>query len=177
LAENTNTRGTLPLIVEMQDTITRLAGNTTQYTLGDAISDHATAATVAGYLQLDTRARAGGVRFLDFTMHKTDPDVTTADFALLLFTTLPALTTFEDNVAAGFTAAELRECKGVVPFVTANWVGGTAMTGGNIQTVSKELCIVLPAGSSTVYGILIAQSAYTPADGEVFTFTAHAIVE
>lgn len=173
MAENLNKRVTLPRIIECQDTVTRVSGNTTQYTAGDAISDNATTPTTAGYFTLDfATVKGGSVMLTDFTLHKSDHDVTAATFWLFLFDALPVLTGFEDNVALGITDAEMKNVKGCVTFAAADWQNATL---GDIQTVSKTIGIVFADGSSTLYGVLVAGDTYTPADGEVFTLTVHAV--
>lgn len=169
MAENTTSIGRFPRTIEAQDSVTRPAGNTTQYAAGDAISDNATTPTAAGAFTLDLKHKVGGsILLTDFTLHKSDQDQTTADIAVLLFTTLPAFAGWEDNVASAITDAEMLECKGEVKFTAAGWVNvGT----GDVQTVSKSIGIVLPAATSIIYGIMIAQAGYTPGDAEVFTLT------
>lgn len=178
MTANANHVARLPSVWEAQDTVTRPAGNTTQYTAGDAISDNATTATAAGYFALDfkTGQLGGSILLTDLTLHKSDHDVTTADIGVLLFTVVPAFAGWEDNAALAITDAEMQDCKGVVSFTAAGWVN---VITGDIQTVAAAsgagIGIVFPAGSSTLYGIMVAIGAYTPADAEVFTLTAHAM--
>lgn len=174
MAANTVKGGRFPRTYEVQDSVTRPAGNTTQYAAGDAISDNATTATAAGYFALDFKTKGegyGGLMLTDFTLHKSDQDQTAAAFALLLFTTAPAFAGFEDNVALGITDAEMEECKGVVRFAAAGWAN---VALGDIQTVSQDIGIVMGANSTIIYGILVAQDTYTPGDAEKFTLTVHA---
>lgn len=176
MAAHTNAIARIPRIVEAQDSVTR-PNDTTAYQAGDAISDNATTATTAGYFALDLKIQAGGsVRITDITMHKSDHDVTNATFWLLLFTTAPAVAGWEDNAALDITDAEMLECKAAIPFAAANWinvVNGDVMT----YTPTQPIGIVCASGSSTIYGILVAGAAYTPAAQEVFTVTLHAIQE
>lgn len=176
MAATTTTTPRIPRIVEAQDSVTRPTGNTTQYAAGDAISDNATTATAAGYFALDLLATQGSVRITDLTLHKSDHDVTAATFWLLLFTTAPAFAGFEDNVALAITDAEMADCKAVVTFTAAGWAN---VVTGDVQTVvpNTPIGIVTAAGTSTIYGILVAGDTYTPADGEVFTLTVHASLD
>ena len=172
MAENTSTIGSTPRMIECQDSVTRPA-DTTQYAVGDAISDNATTATAAGAFTLNFQGRLGGaVTLTDFTLHKSDQDQTGADFFLLLFDALPAVAGWEDNAASAITDAEMKTCKGVVKFDADDWCNcGT----GDIQTVSKTIGIVCAADSTTTYGILIAGGTYTPASAEVLTLTVKAL--
>lgn len=172
MAANATKFGGFATILEAQDSVTRPAGNTTQYTAGDAISDNATTPTAAGYFALSFGAPAGsGLLLTDFTLHKSDHDVTTADISVLLFTTAPAFAGWEDNAALAITDAEMLECKGVVNFTSAGWVNTIL---GDVQTVQASLGVVLAYTGTVLYGIMVAVGAYTPADAEVFTLTAHA---
>jgi hypothetical protein len=172
MAANTTSVGAQPRPIEMQDSVTRPA-DTTQYADGDAISDNATTATAAGAFTLDTEmSLGGGVMFTDFTLHKSDHDETSADFDLLLFTTLPALTGWEDNGQLAITDTEMLECKGVVRFTSSDWTNAVT---GDIQTVQKTISVICAAADQNVYGILVAAGTYTPASGEIFTLTAHAL--
>ena len=174
MAANTNQVQRTPRVVEAQDSVTRPA-DTNAYTKADAISDHATTATTAGYFTLNLLTQNGGsARITDVTLHKSATNVTNATFWLLLFTTVPALAGITDNGACTITDAEMLECKGMVPFAAASWAEcGT----GDVQTVTlnSPIGIVCASGSSTIYGILIAGAAYTPASGEVFTVTVKAV--
>ncbi len=165
----------LKVIYEVQDSVTRPAGNTTQYTAGDAISDNATTPTAAGAFTFAFGTGNGrGVEFTDFTMHKSDADATTADFTLLIFDALPAFAGWEDNVASAITDAEMLNCKLTVNFVAAGW---KSVITGDVQTIYTRGCVVMAPTSSTLYGILIASAGYTPADAEVYTVTIHGVHE
>ncbi len=172
MAKNTTVCGEKPRVLEAQDSITR-PSDTTQYTAGDGISDATTTATAAGYFTLDFgNENGGGMTLVDFTLHKSDHDVTTATFWLLLFDTVPALTGFDDNAALAITDAEMLNCKGSVIFAAADWIN---VITGDIQTVWKTMGYVPLSTDNKLYGILVAGDAYTPASAEVFTLTAHAV--
>ncbi len=163
-----------PRTYEVQDTVTRPA-NADIYTAGDAISDNATTPTAAGYFALDFKTQAqgfGSVMLTDFTLHKSDHDVTAATIWLLLFTTAPAFAGWEDNAALAITDAEMLDCKGTVIFPAASWIN---VITGDIQTVNSTIGIVFPTASSILYGIMVAGDAYTPSSGEIFALTVHGI--
>jgi hypothetical protein len=174
MAAITTTTPRVPRVVEAQDSVTRPA-DTTQYAAGDAISDNATTPTAAGYFAFDVLATQGSVQITDITLHKSDHDVTTATFWLLLFTVAPAFAGWEDNAQLAITDAEMKDCKAVVTFTAAGWAN---VVTGDIQTYtpSTPIGIVTASGTSTIYGILVAGDTYTPASGEIFTATLHAVV-
>ena len=174
MAGNTTTIDRLPRVYECQDSVTR-PNDSTQYAAGDAISDNATTATAAGKFILDFQTKSGGfgsVLLTDFTLHKSDHDVTTATFWLLLFDASPAVAGWEDNAQLAITDAEMQNCKGVVTFAAADWAN---VVIGDVQTVSKTIGFVFPTASTTIYGILVAGDTYTPAASEIFTLTVKAI--
>lgn len=172
MAANTNSVGTTPRTVEAQDSVTR-PNDTTQYAVGDAISNNATTPTADGYFALDFGGRlGGGLTLTDFVLHKSDQDQTGADIWVLLFTTAPAFAGWEDNAAVAITDAEMKECKGLVKFDADDWANvGT----GDMQHVSKTIGIVPAADSRTIYGIMVAGGTYTPAANEAFTLTAKGV--
>jgi hypothetical protein len=173
VAQNTTKNPRLPRTFMVQGSITRPSGNTTQYTAGDAISDNATTPTSAGYFSFDAGLAAGmSFRLTDFTLHKSDSDLTTPDIGLMLFSTRPALAGFEDNVALAITDAEMKECQGTLVFSTYRTIGT-----GDISTVSQNLGFVLAPTDTIMYGLLYAVGGYTPADGEVYTVTIHGVHE
>lgn len=148
-------------------TFTRLA-NTTQYTAGDAVSDNATTATVATFTLANMcSGKGGGGRIDSIVLHKSDQDLTAADFDIYLFDTAVDGANFEDNVAHGLTDAELATCLGFVALTAA--ADGIAMTTGDLyHKTNLDWTYGLYAGTS-IYVVIIARGAYTPASAEVFT--------
>lgn len=173
MAANTTTVVGTPQLIELQGTITR-PNDATQYTAGDAISDNATTPTAAGYFSWNFASRMGGSVFItDALFHKSDTDLTTCSIGMMLFTTLPALAGFEDNGAIAITDAEMKECKGIIKWPDADW--DTVITG-DVCHVKPNIGLVLPAATTTVFGILFAIDAYTPSAQEILTVTLHAWV-
>lgn len=163
-----------PKIEMAQASVTR-PNDTTAYAAGDGIADATTTATSAGYFSLDFGHRqGGGLTLLDFTLHKSTHNVTLATFWLLLFDTVPALTGFDDNAQLAITDAEMLTCQGAIIFPAASWVN---VVLGDIQTVSQSVAFVPTSSAKIVYGILVAGDGYTPTAQEVFSVTAHAIID
>lgn len=159
-----------------QDTVVRPSADHAAYTIGDAISDNATA-TAAGAFAILTRGEPGcSGKFVSFTLYKTQPLATNAAFSLLIFDTQPAVAGFNDNAACAITDAEFLTCLGQVQFPSTGWTGAAAMAG-NVQTVSKEVGFVCTSASSTLYGILIADAAYDPVASEEFTLTTMHVLD
>lgn len=153
-------------VITASDTVTR-PDNTTTYAAGDAISDNATEATSQGCFSLDIGRGAGGAVLLQtFTMHKSDQDSANCDMTLLIFSSLPDGSHFEDNAALAITDAEYAYLVGVVPLANGDWAN---VGNGNVQTVSKDILVELGVDTTYVWAIMSAQGAYDPAAEEAFT--------
>jgi hypothetical protein len=99
-------------------------------------------------------------------MHKTDQDLTAAAFDLYLFDTAPAGAGFEDNAVIAITDAEWLNCVGFIEFAQAD--GRSVVTGDLWNKTNLDLAYQTVKNDSSLYGVLVAQAAYTPASAEVF---------
>lgn len=145
--------------------------NTTQYTAADAVSDNATTATIATFT-LSSMARGPGLggRITGVSLHKTDQDLTGADFDLYLFDTAPLGTVFEDNAAHALTDANLQACVGVIPLLAASHaVTGGMISGDLYHRTNLDMAYGLTGSTPALYLVIIARGTYTPAAEEVFT--------
>lgn len=153
----------------LQDSFTRPA-NVTAYAAGDAISDDTTTPTALTFTGPARLPEYGGA-IRAVTVHKSDQDLTNADFDLLLFDTSPAVAGFDDNAALAITDAEFANCVGRVAFTGSS--DGVSVVTGDLY-VKQNLYIPFVVGTTNaLYGVLVARAAYTPASGEVFTVTLH----
>jgi len=169
MAQLDSTIVSTPRMVMAQDSITRLA-NATQYGVNDALSNHETTPTVAGYFTLPVASRdGGGFTFTDFALYKTDQDQASAAFDVMLFDTVPAVAGFNDNAEIAITDAEWLACQEYVPFSAGGWRN---VVSGDLQTVRKVFGFVCAAGDVNAYGIVVVKATYTPASGEKLTLTA-----
>jgi hypothetical protein len=159
--------------VTARDYITR-PNDSTQYAAGDAISDNTSTPTAAGYFTFAFGGMtAPTVVLTDFYIHKSAQGSTNATFALLLFTARPALAGFEDNAASAITDTEMRDdCVGVVQFAAADW---NNVATGDAQNVAQNITVTGTGEGLTLYGVLIAQAAYTPGASEVITVACKAL--
>jgi len=159
---------------------TRLS-NTTQYTAGDAVSDDATTATAATFTLPNMGAMKGmGGIIHSVTLHKSDDDLTGADFDVYFFSSQPVGTGYEDNVAVAITDTEWQSCVGFVSFVGST--DGRSVANGNIYTKTNlDLPYECGADTTTIvaplYFVIIARGTYTPASGEIITLTVGAVIE
>lgn len=142
------------------DTIVRPA-NTTAYAAGDVIST-----TGGEILEFTGMAARNGASGLITTAHLIINTNQATDLVadLILFDT--TLTVVADNAAMVATDGEAVTYCGVIQFTTpvdlgANNVAYT-VTGLNLRYVCT-------ASSTSIFGLLVARNAYTPASGDTFT--------
>lgn len=139
--------------------------NTTAYASGDLVANSTTAGSVSPLsFTLGNSAGTGQFRLSRVRLLKTDPGVTNAAFRLHLYEASPTVTNGDNGAWLSNKAA--------------NWLGAidiTSMTafsdgaaGNGATAAGAEMFIRMSAGK-TIYGLLEARGAYTPASGEVFT--------
>lgn len=142
--------------------------NTTAYADGDGVSDDATTPTAATFKIPDVaRTNGMGGEITDIYLHKDDQDTTNADFTVYLFDTLPAVAGFNDNAAIAITDAEFQNCIGFVVFGNAD--AENVVTGDNWHKSNLNIRYRCAAADNSLYFVVVARAAYTPASGETFT--------
>ena len=149
-------------------TITRPA-NATQYAAGDVIAS-AQADTLRFSSYSSGTVTIRGAMCVTSANQAAKPDID-----LYLFTS--TLTTFgSDNGAFTPTDAEMLTCCGFISFPGTGFKAGDATVGatGNAVCQVTGLEIAVPVGGGhAIYGVPVAQSAYTPITGEVINFVLH----
>jgi hypothetical protein len=141
-----------------KDSITRIAADTTQYSLGDVITN-----TVASVLRFATNNSSGSINSA-ILVDSVIAGGTKLQADLLLYSAAPTIAA--DNAAFSPTAAQETNLVAVVPFLTANFVG--AVTAGHtVSVLTAPIPFVAPDG--VLYGVLVARSTYTPTGAEVIT--------
>lgn len=144
--------------------------NTTQYTAGDAVSDDATTATIATFTLKGMAAISnGGGEIKTVLLHKTDQDLTGADFDVYLFRAAPSGANFEDNAAVALTDAEWQSCVNFVQFRAS--ADSVSVNTGDLLA-RTNLNIHYGFGGMTtrdLYVVIVARGTYTPFAEEVFT--------
>ncbi len=146
--------------------VTRPA-NTTAYAAGQVVAS-------AGGSSIFTfsgaaRINAGSGVIIGVSLLDEANQTTKADFDLFLFSTSP--TSQADQVALGTTNSDMEACIGRVQFLAGNAVIANAGAGAAGQTfypssLTNNIAFQAAAGSTTIYGILVARSAYTPVSAE-----------
>lgn len=142
--------------------------DTTQYAIGDLVADTTTAGEVVPL------AFAGGPALVRRAMlTKDDDDTTSASFRLHLFASDPVASAPEngDNGALSLNT-------GIAAYLgSLDFAFGTApdiyATAGNVAigVPLQGSEIFVPASVNTLYGLVEARGAYTPASGETFSAT------
>lgn len=148
--------------------ITRPA-DTTAYASGDLIANSTTAGSVTPLEFVSLAENPGGsVAINRMRLRKSGTSVTTCSIRIHLFTASPTVAN-GDNAA--FSANK-----------SANWLGSfdvtvtQAFTDGAAVVVFPTLPVLIrmDPGVGSIYGLLEARSAYTPANAETFTVTLEA---
>lgn len=163
-----------PVSKTVQAAYTRPA-DTNVYASGDVLAESTSAATI---LTFASCARANGLGFLvdGATLIFSTAPTTKPDLELWLFDT--AITMQNDNVAWNPTDADLEKCLGVIKFPGVA-VNAAAVSGGNgngMASVAADIKSRAAAAASTsLFGVVVVRSAYTPASAEKFSFRLHLI--
>lgn len=147
----------------VQTDVTRPA-DTLAYAAADAISDSTTAPTAGGFTFTSIARKSGGsVLITDAWIASNNDPATRLSGELWLFN--QAVTNINDNTAFAVSDAEIKTCRGVIPFALFDaGNNGFAHVGG--------LGIVVTcSGTANLRFLIRARNAYTPASAEVLTFT------
>lgn len=147
------------------DNFTR-PNNTTAYGAGDLVANSATAGLVAP-LEFASAARenggTGAIRAA--VVRKSDADTANATFDLHIFTTSPTVQNGDNDA--------------LVPDDKDTWIGSLSITvgqafndgaaGRGAPGAGQEINFACAAADTSLYGLLEATGAYSPAANEVFT--------
>jgi hypothetical protein len=150
------------------DSFTR-PNNTTAYADGDIIANHATAGSVVP-LKFAIGARGGHI--VRVAIQKTDQtDVVNSDFTLQLFTEDPTFVNGDNGAFAAGTNISGHFASITIPLMTAysddaQGLINVGETGG--PQVSAGYSSIHAVGP-VIYGVLMANGAYSPVAEEVFT--------
>lgn len=147
-------------------TITRPA-DTTAYATGDVVADSTSAAAILKFSGCCGDGGGGVIRSAMFASSIVPGTKLSAD--LFLFSVAPTAYG-NDNEAFALSDADLLNCVGVIS------LDGTTAANVKVGTLN---CVVMSAalampfkgslGDKTLYGVLVARNAYTPASSEVLT--------
>lgn len=146
--------------------------DTTAYASGDLVANNVTAGSVVPIaLTAAARTNAGIVSVRRVRLKKSGTSVTNATFRVHLFGALP-VPAVGDNTAISTTGAGayLGACDiGSMQAFTDGAVGVA------VPLVGVDILGAAGAGVKTLYALLEARGAYTPASAETFTLTAEVL--
>lgn len=143
--------------------------DTTAYASGDLVANSVTAASVTALSWTTTGSRPFVIPAI--RLQKTGTSLSNASFRLHLYTEAPTVSTTGDNAAY---ASDVNS--------NAKWVdsySGTMAAGHNdgcVMICPPDSLILRPVyfgDATTLYGLIEARAAYTPASAEVFTATLY----
>ena len=149
--------------------ITRPA-DTTAYASGDAVADSTSAPSVLTFTNASRINQGSGV-IIGAVLIDEANQTTKGDFDLLIFDTTYSAN--NDNAAFAPSDAEMETCLGTIRFSSGNFIVGNAASGasGNAicpGTLTDNIGFRCGSGTSSLFGRLVARSAYTPVSAEKF---------
>jgi hypothetical protein len=149
--------------------------DTTAYTAGDVLADSTSSATILTFANV---ARANGLGFLvdGVTVAYSGAPATKPDLELWLFDT--SITMQQDNAIFNPADADVAKCLGVVPLsgsgaIIASPLANSGNMVQHIATIVKSRAAA--AATTSIFGVVVVRSAYTPTSAESFTFRLHVI--
>lgn len=143
--------------------VTRFA-DTAVYAAGDAISNHTSTPTTGGFTITGAGRQSGGSCLITDVVVTSDNDpATRLAGEILIFDT--SVTNINDNAVFGVTDAEIKTCIGIIPFSLFD-----SGNNGMAHVLGLNMLCTC-SGSADLRFLLRARNAYTPASGEVLSFT------
>lgn len=139
--------------------------DTTTYAINDVICNSTSAPVVITFAGMARQAGKGGT-IRSCVMAQNNGPTLRLDADLVLFDTSPTIQT--DNAVWAPTIADLRNSVGVIAFSPGNFCGSSS--AGVNESRNRDLDFECVAGSTSLYGILVARNAYVPANAERFDF-------
>lgn len=142
--------------------------DTTAYAPGDLVANSTTAGSVTP-IQLAgaVRAASGVSRLERVRVRKTGTSVTNAQFRVHFFSASPSVAN-GDNGA--FTPSSISSWIGSFD-VVVDRAGSDGAIGAGVPVIGSSLTFTIPSGT-TVFALVEARAAYTPAAQEQFTVIA-----
>jgi len=160
----------MPGIINPSANFSRPA-NTTAYASGDLVANSTTAGSVT---PLSFSMTVGEYRVLRARIKRSQATATNASFRLHLYTSSPTLTNGDNDAWLSTESGWL----GFLTTAAANAVafsdGGCGIAVWESNTATAPWGVHVTTSATTLYGLLEARAAYTPASGETFTVTLEA---
>lgn len=154
-------------IVAPSSNFTRPA-DTTAYASGDLVANSTTAGSVTPLSWVIARSDTGSVFIRRFKLSKTNTTITSASFRLHLYTASPTVTNGDNGAWLSTESGYLGSLD-----ITVDKVFSASSAGYGVPQNGYEINAALASGL-TIYGLLEARAAYTPANAEVLTVSLEA---
>lgn len=149
-------------IAEVAASFTRPA-DTTAYADNDLVANSTTAGSVTPMTFVLPRTGSQSYRVVAVRLSKSGATATNANFSLWLFQTEPTVANGDNGAFSPILAGA---------FTGPIACDMTASPYSDDASVTKVIADPIPfQGDWTVYGLLTAEAAYTPASAEIFTAT------
>lgn len=169
-ADSLSVVGALDAVVNASANFNRPA-DTTAYASGDLVANSTTAGSVVAMTLAVARVATASVMIRRLKLRKSGTSVSSASFRVHLFRAAPATVTNGDNGV--FSVSGAADYLGAFD-VTIDRAFTDGAAGFGVPVVGSDASIKLAAGTS-IYALIEARAAYTPASAEVFTVEAEAI--
>lgn len=142
--------------------------DTTQYGIGDLVANSVTAGSVVPVSFANAVRAAGEVSRLErIRIRKTGTSTTNAQFRVHLFSASPTVVNGDNGV---FTPSSVAGWIGSLDAVVDR-AGSDGAIGAGVPVIGSSITFTIPAGT-TLFALLEARAAYTPAAQEQFTLVA-----
>jgi len=166
-------------VKNLTGTFTRPA-DTTAYASGDLVANSTTAGDVAAIeLRGFSVNSQGSCIIRRLKLAKSGTSITSAQFRVHLFRSDPATVTNGDNGA--ISVSGVADYLGAVD-ITIDRAFTDGACGFGVPIVGSEFMVRMPGANSastgqSIFALVEARAAYTPASAEVFTLTADQVDE
>jgi hypothetical protein len=153
-----------PLIVD-GSTLTRPA-DTTAYAFGDLVANSTTAGSVTPGTIAAARGNDLPGTALRMRLQKSGATITNAIFRVHLYNSSPTVTNGDNGAWVSTQSGYIGSFD-----VTIDKAFSSGSIGIGVPTIGSTLAFVPASGATTLYYLIEARAAYTPASGETFTPT------
>jgi hypothetical protein len=158
-------------IVTLEASFTRPA-NTTAYAANDLVANDVDAGDVVALEFLDAvRAEGAAFRIERLRLYKSGTSITNASFRVLIFDRAPVPSVGDNGVLLSSSTYAISTAAGFDGWfeVTMDRNATLFATGPAAVPVSGGSITATPLTGTSLYALIMATAAYTPASGETFT--------
>lgn len=154
------------------NTMTRPA-DTTAYAAGDLVANSTTAGQVTGLVFPLAVRNNEAIRVERVRLRKSGTSLTNASFRVYLCRALPALSVGDNGVFNSSSALAVDNIQYIIGWfdITMDRSGTVGARGTGVPNVGNAIAISPVDPSTTIYGLIEATAAYTPASAETFDCT------